>query len=85
LGDRFTLWLREKGIGIIPVSIEDALSLGCNLLSLGDDRVIVPQHCTAVRDQLSAEGLDVLSIELDMFTPGGGGVHCLTQPLSRDL
>lgn len=85
LGSEFSSWLRSRGIRYISVSAGDAMQLGCNLLSLGNESVIVPAHCTTVRDQLRAEGLDVISVELDMFTLGGGGVHCLTQPLIRTL
>ena len=62
---------------------DEAMKLGCNLLALGNERVIVPEHCNKIRKQLKAEGLDVITVELDMFTLGGGGVHCLTQPLNR--
>jgi len=85
LGTEFTAWLRDRGIRGINVSASEAMKLGCNLLALGNERVIVPEHCSTVRDQLRAEGLDVISVELDMFTLDGGGVHCLTQPLSRAL
>jgi len=84
LGAEFTRWLHSHGIRSINVSTDDAIKLGCNLLSLGNERLIVPGHCTTVREQLKAEGLDVISVELDMFTMGGGGVHCLTQPLYRE-
>ena len=33
-------WLRSKGFEIIEVSLEDALTVGGNAISLGDDRVI---------------------------------------------
>jgi N-dimethylarginine dimethylaminohydrolase len=83
LGPEFTSWLNGRGIQYISVSADEAMKLGCNLLALGNERVIVPEHCTKIRKQLRAEGLDVITVELDMFTLGGGGVHCLTQPLNR--
>lgn len=83
LGPEFTSWLNGRGIQYISVSADEAMKLGCNLLALGNERVIVPEHCNKIRKQLKAEGLDVITVELDMFTLGGGGVHCLTQPLNR--
>ena len=83
LGSEFITWLGSHGIRSIDISVSDALRLCCNLLSLGNERVIVPSHCKSVARQLRAEGLEVTQVELDMFTLGGGGVHCLTQPLSR--
>jgi arginine deiminase len=33
---------------------------------------------------MRAHGLEVLDPELDAFTLGGGGAHCLTQPIRRE-
>jgi N-dimethylarginine dimethylaminohydrolase len=33
---------------------------------------------------LRARGLEVIEIDLDMFTLGGGGAHCLAQALRRE-
>jgi arginine deiminase len=33
---------------------------------------------------MAARGLEVLTPELDMFTLGGGGAHCLGQALRRE-
>ena len=77
-------WLRGKGFEILEVTLEDAFRLGVNAMSLGADRVI----CTGTRDALNeamrAHGLEVLDPDLDMFTAGGGGAHCLAQALRRE-
>jgi hypothetical protein len=33
---------------------------------------------------MSARGLKLLAPDLEMFTLGGGGAHCLAQALRRD-
>jgi N-dimethylarginine dimethylaminohydrolase len=33
-------WLRSKQIEIVPVSYRDTMQLGCNVVALGNDRVI---------------------------------------------
>ena len=84
LGPEFSEWLKDHDIRAVNLPAEDAMQLGCNLLALGNERVIVPTHCQAVREKLDAEGIEVITVDLEMFTLGGGGVHCLTQALRRD-
>ncbi|TXL75949.1 arginine deiminase [Vineibacter terrae] len=84
LDDDFTAWLGGKGIELIPVSYRDTMRLGCNLLSLGDDRVISPRQNVELNARLRAHGLVVYDPELSLFTRGGGGAHCMSMPLARD-
>ena len=77
-------WLQSKGIEIVPVGFRETMALGCNVISLGNDRVIAPAHATGLNAKLRALGITVYDPELDMFTQAGGGVHCMAQPLRRD-
>lgn len=80
----FVAWLAGHGIRCLPVPYRDAMSLGCNILALGDGRVVSARASTALNAALRAEGLTVLDPEITLFTLGGGGPHCLTCPLSRE-
>ena len=60
------------------------MRLGCNILSLGSDRVISARGSRALNAALRAEGIEVIDPELSLFTAGGGGPHCLTCPLRRE-
>jgi N-dimethylarginine dimethylaminohydrolase len=84
LSHGFVTWLRDKGFELIEVSVEDAFTLGANAISLGDDRVLSAAAATGLNEKLTAAGLDVLAPELEMFTLGGGGAHCLGQALRRE-
>jgi len=84
LDPAFLAWLRGHGIRWIPVPYRDAMSLGCNILALGGDRVVSARESAALNAALRAEGLEVLDPALSLFTAGGGGPHCLTCPLRRD-
>jgi arginine deiminase len=84
LPDDFIAWLRDRGIRCLPVPYRDMMRLGCNLLSLGGDRVISAAESRDLNAALRAEGLTVLDPALSLFTAGGGGPHCLTCPLARD-
>lgn len=77
-------WLQQAGFEILEVSVEDAFGLGVNAISLGDDRVISTRRSEDLNAQLRARGLEVLDPDLEMFTLGGGGAHCLAQALRRE-
>ena len=77
-------WLRAKGIELVPVSYRDTMELGCNVISLGGDRVISTAQSTALNERLRALGFTVYDPDVTMFTLGGGGVHCLGQSVHRE-
>ncbi len=76
--------LQAHQIRTIPVSYKDAMGLGCNIVALGEDRVLSTRHNTALNARLKAEGIAVYDPDLSYYTLGGGGPHCLCQALSRE-
>lgn len=83
LEDDFLASLARLGVGIIPASIAEVASLGANLLSLGEGRLVAPAGNERLNAILASRGFDVIALELDQFTRCGGGAHCLTMPLAR--
>jgi arginine deiminase len=77
-------WLRDKGFDLIEVSAEQAFTLGVNAISLGGERVISGTGAVELNEALRSRGLEVIEVDLDMFTLGGGGAHCLGQALRRE-
>jgi N-dimethylarginine dimethylaminohydrolase len=77
-------WLRDKGFDLIEVSAEQAFTLGVNGISLGSDRVISAIGAADLNAALRARGIEVVDLDLSMFTLGGGGAHCLAQALRRE-
>ncbi len=77
-------WLESKGVELVPVSFQDTMTLGCNVVSLGNDRVLSTAQSRDLNQQLRARGFEVYDPDVSMFTLGGGGVHCMCQPLKRD-
>jgi N-dimethylarginine dimethylaminohydrolase len=77
-------WLQAKRIEIIPVPFAETLALGCNVVALGDDRVLLPAGSKTLKAALKARGFTIYDPELSMITQGGGGVHCMCQSLRRD-
>jgi N-dimethylarginine dimethylaminohydrolase len=80
----FVKWLEGKGVEIVPVSLESALTLGVNGVCLGGDRVLSTAESKDLNERLRALGLTVYDPELSAFTLGGGGAHCLMQALRRE-
>lgn len=84
LPDSFLDWLAQAQIRTIPVSYRAAMAdMACNVLALGEGRVISPRHCAGTNDALRAEGLTVLDPALRLFASGGGSAHCMSMPLAR--
>jgi N-dimethylarginine dimethylaminohydrolase len=77
-------WLRSKQIEIVPVSFRETMGLGCNVMALGNDRVLSMAQSTVLNERLRALGFTVYDPDMSQFTLAGGGVHCLAQPLRRD-
>ena len=80
----FGKYLRDKGWKMLPVPLDAVLQTGCNVLALGDDRVLSFAENPVVTDMLKAEGLTVYTPHLREFTKMGGGPHCLTFEVQRD-
>lgn len=77
-------WLKSKQIEIVSVPFQDTLDLGCNVVALGKDRVLLPEKSHVLKEKVRALGLEVFDPDVSMITPGGGGVHCMCQALRRD-
>ena len=75
--------LEGLGIDLVDVGIEDARKLGCNLLALGEKRVITAGTSPVADRELARRGYRVLPVDVSEFTSCGGGIHCLTMPLKR--
>jgi N-dimethylarginine dimethylaminohydrolase len=84
LPDDFLGWLEANRIRTLEVGYREAMAdMACNVLALGDGRVLSPRHSARVNAALRAEGLTVLDPTLRLFASGGGSAHCMTMPLRR--
>ena len=76
--------LKERGWRMIEVPLEEVMKTGCNVLCLGEGKVLSFEENPVVNAMLEAEGFEVLAPPLREFTKMGGGPHCLTFELQRD-
>lgn len=85
LHPEFLALLDQLDIALLPVTADEVASLGCNVLALGGMRIISTGSAPRIDDLLREHGFDVETVALDEFTQCGGGVHCLTMPLRRNM
>ncbi|HMK86960.1 MAG TPA: arginine deiminase family protein, partial [Steroidobacteraceae bacterium] len=76
-------WLKAKGHEIIDVPFEDTINLGCNFMSLGRSRAIVPKSSRSLILKLRAHGFEVAEVDMSEISKTGGGIHCMAQALRR--
>lgn len=71
---------------IIHATPKQAVKLACNVVSLGNGKLIVqkdPEN-SAIVEQFIKHKFVPLPVDLTMFTSDGGGPHCLSMPYRRD-
>lgn len=69
---------------LIPVSQDDAMKFGCNVVNI-DDAVILPECSPALQEAIRAKGYRVFTVNLDRFLLSGGGPHCMVNRLDYRL
>jgi len=83
--DFFLRMLRKRRFQLIDVPSEGVFKHHCNIQCLGDGKVLTFADNTRVNEALKALGLEVLTPEITQILKGGGGPHCMTFPLLRDM
>ncbi|UXX82311.1 dimethylarginine dimethylaminohydrolase family protein [Roseovarius pelagicus] len=76
-------WLKSRKVEIVPVGFKDTMALGCNVMSLGNERVLSPAASKDLNAKLRANGFTVYDPDMSMFSMMGGGIHCMAQSLRR--
>jgi N-dimethylarginine dimethylaminohydrolase len=82
--DDIVAWLKSKKIEIIPATFKETMALGCNVVALGNDKVLSTLGATDLNRKMRAAGFEVYDPDMTMYTWAGGGVHCMCQPLRRE-
>lgn len=70
-------WLSGKFPNSIEVSFDDALNLGCNVISFGKKVVLNSNVSNGLIEQIEANGFEVYKCDVSEFVKAGGGVKCL--------
>lgn len=76
--------LQERGIGLVEIDTTERDALACNVLSLGERRLLAMEGSPATRTRLRSAGFDVRTFPgRELGRNGGGGPTCLTRPILR--
>jgi len=85
-GVEFSQYLKENGFNIVPVKPQHQLEYACNVLNLGNQRIISvhPETARTIVRSPYFSG-DVQCIDYSPITSMYGAVHCSSQVVKRQL
>ena len=76
--------LKSRGFHFIEIDRSERETLACNVLALGQKRLLALEENVKTNDKLRAAGFDVRTFPgSELAINGGGGPTCLTRPLLR--
>lgn len=84
LPEEFLSLLDRMEIETIPVPTESIFGLGCNIQSIGGNRVLSLKQNGRVNEEMDRRGVKVIELDITEILKAGGGPHCMTFPLERD-
>ena len=77
--------LKARGYQFIEIDYSERETLACNVLSLGEKRLLALEENTKTNARLRQAGFDVRTFPGSVLCiNGGGGPTCLTRPLFRE-
>jgi N-dimethylarginine dimethylaminohydrolase len=77
--------LKARGYRLIEIEYSERETMACNVLSLGEGRLLAIAENRQTNERLRRAGFDVLTFPgSEICINGGGGPTCLTRPLLRD-
>lgn len=83
LPESFKKRLKEMEIELIDVPEEAIFSHGCNLQSLGENKVLSLRQNVKVNRELTRRNMNVVELDIQEILKAGGGPHCMSFPLAR--
>lgn len=76
--------LRAKGYSFLDIDPLERETLACNVLALGERRLLALQENERTNERLRAAGFDVRTFPgSELCINGSGGPTCLTRPILR--
>ena len=76
--------LRSRGFTLIEIDSSERDTLACNVLALGEKRLLALEENQQTNQRLRDAGFDVRTFPgAELCINGGGGPTCLTRPLLR--
>ncbi|WP_280769708.1 dimethylarginine dimethylaminohydrolase family protein [Salipaludibacillus daqingensis] len=69
---------------LIPVNDEEQFTLGTNVLSLGDKKILSLPINRQINQDLRNRGFEVIEVDISEIIKSGGSFRCCTLPLLRE-
>ena len=77
--------LQQRGFRFIEIDETERITLACNVLALGNGKLIALAENPKTNHRLEQHGFEVLTFDgSEIGINGGGGPTCLTRPLLRE-
>ena len=77
--------LHKTGWRLVEICGDERATFGCNVLSLGERRVLALEENLGTNRRMREAGFTVVTVSgRELACYGGGGPTCLTRPLLRD-
>lgn len=74
---------RQKKLAVIEITREEVFQHSCNLLNIGEEKIISHPGAERVNQLLKSLGLEVLELPLQEVRKSGGGPRCMSFPIER--
>ncbi|MCB9090421.1 MAG: hypothetical protein H6628_19150 [Calditrichae bacterium] len=85
LPEAFVTYLRNDGFTVIEADPAEQPTLGCNVVCVGDNKVIAVKENAATNQRLREHGVEVIEVSMPNIIKWGGGPRCMTCPTHREL
>ncbi|WP_416147426.1 dimethylarginine dimethylaminohydrolase family protein [Salipaludibacillus sp. HK11] len=82
--DRKELKVLASHFDLIEVNEEEQFTLGTNVLSIGDKKILSLPVNREVNQQLRIRGFEVIEVDITEIIKSGGSFRCCTLPLIRE-
>jgi len=83
LPNSFIEYLKNNRFQIIEADPAEQETLGCNVVAIGENRVIGVSENTNTNQQLRNKGIKVIEVSMPNVVKWGGGPRCMTCPTAR--
>ena len=78
-------YLKEEGFDLIEVTDEEVINFGPNLLVVKPNMVVSYSWNTRIISELEERSMEVFSLQGHELVKAGGGPHCMTCPVLREM
>jgi len=82
--DAVTNDMLSKRYTLIEVSEEEQFTLGTNVLSIGDKKILSLPQNKNVNAQMTAHGFEVIEVDFSEIIKSGGSFRCCSMPVVRE-